>query len=118
MQDEAIRSTSEQFGSRIFVDAARIFALSSGVRAVNTSARLHEAGPAIGMHGDDIVAVDAAFSHVLRLRLRQQVAAGPAAETGNGVALANLNEVDMAILRVALRQARRLQQRLKLNYGL
>ncbi len=108
----------KKFGSRIFVDAARIFALSSGIPAVNTSARLLEAGPTIGMHGDDIIAVDAAFSHVLRLRLRQQVADGPAAETGTGVALANLNEVDLAILRVALRQAKRLQQRLQLNYRL
>lgn len=109
----------KKFGSRIFVDAARIFALSSGVRAVNTSARLHDAGPAAGMQASEIDAVDAAFSHILRLRLTRQIAAGAtAAEAGNCVPLDSLNEVDMAILKASLRQARRLQQRLKLNYAL
>jgi len=106
----------KKFGSRIFVDAARIFALSGGARAVNTSARLHDAGLANGLQADEIVAVDAAFSHILRLRLAHQVAAGP--EGGNGVPLASLNDVDRAILKESLKQARRLQQRLKLNYGL
>ena len=109
----------KKFGSRIFVDAARIFALSSGVRAVNTSARLHDAGPAAGMQASEIDAVDAAFSHILRLRLTRQIAAGAAAaEAGNSVPLDSLNELDMAILKASLRQARRLQQRLKLNYAL
>ena len=109
----------KKFGSRIFVDATRIFALSSGVRTVNTSARLHDAGPAAGLQAGEIAAVDAAFSHILRLRLTGQIAAGAAAATaGNGVRLDSLHEVDMAILRASLRQARRLQQRLKLNYGL
>lgn len=109
----------KKFGSRIFVDVARIFALSSGVRSVNTSKRLAESGPAVGMTGSEIAAVDAAFSHILRLRLTRQIAAGPAAaEAGNGVPLNSLNEMDIAILKASLRQARRLQQRLKLNYDL
>ncbi len=106
----------KKFGSRIFVDAARIFALSGGARAVNTSARLRDAGLAAGLQADEIVAVDAAFSHILRLRLGHQIGAGP--EGGNGVPLASLNDVDRAILKESLKQARRLQQRLKLNYGL
>ena len=106
----------KKFGSRIFVDAARIFALSDGARAVNTSARLRDAGLAAGLQADEIVAVDAAFSHILRLRLGHQIGAGP--EGGNGVPLASLNDVDRAILKESLKQARRLQQRLKLNYGL
>ncbi len=109
----------KKFGSRIFVDAARILALSTGVRAVNTSARLREAGPAAGLQAGEIAAVDAAFSHILRLRLTRQIAAGAAvAEAGNGVPLDSLNEMDMAVLKASLRQARRLQQRLKLNYEL
>ena len=106
----------KKFGSRIFVDAARIFALAAGARAVNTSARLRDAGLANGLLGDEIVAVDAAFSHILRLRLAHQVAAG--AQGGNAVPLAGLNEVDRATLKESLKQARRLQQRLKLNYEL
>ena len=109
----------KKFGSRIFVDAARIFALSSGARSVNTSARLHDAGPAVGLQKEEIAAVDAAFSHILRLRLSHQLAAGPAAvEAGQGIPLDSLNDFDKAILKEALRQARRLQQRLKLKYGL
>ena len=109
----------KKFGSRIFVDAARIMALGSGARSVNTSARLHDAGPAAGMQPDEIAAVDAAFSQILRLRLAHQLAAVPgSAETGHGVPLDSLNEVDRAILKESLRQAKRLQHRLKLNYGL
>ena len=93
-----------------------IFALSSGARSVNTSARLHDAGPNVGLHKDEIAAVDAAFSHVLRIRLTHQVASGKSG--GNAVPLSGLNEVDRAILKESLKQARRLQQRLKLNYAL
>ncbi len=106
----------KKFGSRIFVDAARIFALSSGARSVNTSARLHDAGPAVGLQKEEIAAVDAAFSHILRIRLTHQVAVGRGA--GTSVPLAGLNDVDRAILKESLKQARRLQQRLKLNYAL
>ena len=109
----------KKFGSRIFVDAARIFALAAGVPAVNSSERLHLAGAAAGLPADEIAAVDCAFSHILRLRLQQQMAdaaAGKAA--GYSLKPAELNEVDRAILRESLKQARRLQLRLKLNYAL
>lgn len=109
----------KKFGSRIFVDTARIFALASGVPAVNTADRLTAAGLAAGMQGDEIAAVNAAFSHVLRLRLQQQMAdAALGRPLGYGLKLAGLNEVDRSILRESLKQARRLQVRLKLNYAL
>jgi CBS domain-containing protein len=109
----------KKFGSRIFVDAARIFALASGVRSVNTSSRLGDSAPSAGFTAHELVAVDAAFSHILRLRLSHQLAAGPAAvEAGQGIPLDSLNDFDKAILKEALRQAKRLQQRLKLKYGL
>jgi CBS domain-containing protein len=109
----------KKFGSRIFVDAARIFALASGVRSVNTSVRLSDSAPSAGFPAHELLAVDAAFSHILRLRLSHQLAAGPAAvEAGQGIPLDSLNDFDKAILKEALRQARRLQQRLKLKYGL
>ncbi len=105
----------KKFGSRIFVDAARIFALASGERAVSSSARLR----ASGLPDDEIQAVDAAFSHVLRLRLDQQMADLAVGQpVGYGLKPARLHDVDRAILREALKQARRLQQRLKLNYAL
>lgn len=98
----------KKFGSRIFVDAARIFALATGVAAVNTLERLRSAGPLIGLGSDELAAVNAAFTHILRLRQQRQLQGESAV----------WHEVDRAILRESLKQARRLQQRLKLNYGL
>lgn len=102
----------KKFGSRIFVDAARIFALANGCKAVNSFARLRQAGPAAGMQAREVAAAGAALGHLLRLRL--------AAQQGGAVLLqpAALHDVDRAILRESLHQARHLQQRLKLNYSL
>lgn len=98
----------KKFGSRIFVDAARIFALASGVTAVGTQERLQASGPRVGLGREELAAVNAAFTHILRLRQNIQVL-GESAEW---------HELDRVILRESLKQARRLQQRLKLNYGL
>ncbi|WP_337241570.1 putative nucleotidyltransferase substrate binding domain-containing protein, partial [Proteus faecis] len=68
----------KKFGSRIFVDAARIFALTAGTPSVNTSERLHQAGKAVGLPESELASLDAAFSHILRLRLTQQIAAAAA----------------------------------------
>jgi CBS domain-containing protein len=109
----------KKFGSRIFVDAARIFALATGTKAVNSAERLRQAGPAVGFPAQEIAAVDAAFSQILRLRLRQQInTVGRGESGGYGLKPAALHDVDRAILREALKQAKRLQQRLKLNYAL
>ncbi|NJD25392.1 MAG: hypothetical protein FIB06_08280 [Betaproteobacteria bacterium] len=106
----------KKFGSRIFVDAARIFALAAGARAVNTSARLRAAGPAAGMNAAEIDAIDAAFGQLLRIRVAGQRRWPDAAD--HGVPLGELDDFERAVLREALRQARRLQQRLKVNYAL
>ncbi len=103
----------KKFGSRIFVDVARIFALASATPAVNTGERLQLAGPQCAMRPEELAAVDAAFSHMLRLRVLAQRLNG-----SNEIRLADLHEFDRAILRETLRQARRLQSRLKLNYSL
>jgi len=109
----------KKYGSRIFVDAARIFALASGTRAVNTAERLRVAGAAIGLQEPEIAAVNAAFSQILKLRLGQQIEASAKGEVaGYGLKPAALHDIDRAILREALKQAKRLQQRLKLNYVL
>ena len=109
----------KKFGSRIFVDAARILALTAGTRSVNTVERLHQAGEAIGLPAQEVAGFAAAFSHILRLRLAQQSALpDAAAPAGNGLKPAVLHDLDRAILRESLKQARRLQQRLKLNYSL
>lgn len=106
----------KKYGSRIFVDAARILALSHGVAAVGTVERLQAAGPDAGMSADEIAAAVAAFSHLLRLRLLGQTT--PAGGAGGRLRPGELHPMDRAILREALRQAKRLQLRLKLNYSL
>src|SRR5574343_489867 len=109
----------KKFGSRIFVDAARIFALTTGTPSVNTAERLHLAGKAVGLPDIEIASLEAAFSHILRLRLTQQITAAAAGMTaGSGLKPAALNDMDQAILREALKQAKRLQLCLKLNYAL
>jgi len=109
----------KKYASRIFVDAARIFALASGARAVHTAERLRDAGGLVGLSGAEVAAMKAAFAHILRLRLTQQLADRAAGlEEGSGLDPTSLHDVDRAILRESLRQARRLQQRLKLNYTL
>ena len=109
----------KKYGSRIFVDAARIFALASGARAVNTAQRISLAGAAVGLQEAEIAAANAAFSEILKLRLGHQIAATANGEVaGYGLKPATLHDIDRAILREALKQAKRLQQRLKLNYAL
>lgn len=106
----------KKLGSRIFVDVARILALAAGTPAVNTFIRLQEAGPKAGMQLREIAAAQAALSHLLRLRLNRQVASN--ALHSPNCRPDDLHDLDRAILKESLHQARRLQQRLKLNYSL
>lgn len=115
--DDAEAVDLKKLGSRIFVDVARILALATGVPAVNTFERLRDAGPLAGMQSHEIAAAQAAMSHILRLRLMHQRSLENTPEAA-GFKPADLNEVDRVILKEALRQARRLQLRLKLNYSL
>jgi len=104
----------KKFGSRIFVDAARIFALARGIRAVHTADRLRAAGAQAGEAWLDVAAANTAFSLLMRLRLIDQLAGGD----GQMLRPAMLNEMDRALLRAALHQARRLQQRIRMDYSL
>ena len=106
-------------GSVPFVDAARIFALAAGVSATNTVERLTQAGATRGIPGAEIRASCDAFEYVQLLRLREQHRRGV---EGGGVANANvvpldsLPDLDRRILKEAMREIRRLQQRLELDY--
>lgn len=109
----------KKYGARVFVDAARIFALAHGVRGVDTRQRLRDAGPAAGLKEPEVAAAVDALSHLLRLRLVRQTrvrAAGGSPD--HSVDPDQLHGLDRVILRESLRQAKRVQQRLKLNYAL
>jgi CBS domain-containing protein len=104
-------------GSVPFVDAARIFALAAGVTATNTVERLMQAGAVRGIPVPEVQAACDAFEYVQLLRLREQHRRG--AEGGVNANIAPLDllpDLDRRILREAMREARRLQQRLELDY--
>ncbi|CAG0963788.1 hypothetical protein BURK1_00853 [Burkholderiales bacterium] len=107
-------------GSVPFVDAARIFALAAGVTVTHTAERLVEAGKRRGVRDDEIRDWIDAFEFVqfLRLRTQHRRASGAIASEGgaNVVPLADLSELDRRILKEALRQVRRIQQRLEIDY--
>jgi CBS domain-containing protein len=105
------------YGARLFVDAARIYALAQGLPQTNTVERLRAAGPGTRMSPADIEATVDAFLAIQRLRLRNQASQDPIDEsTANRIDPDKLNELDRHILKEALRLARRLQQRLALDY--
>jgi CBS domain-containing protein len=104
---------------RLFVDAARIIALAAGVHHTNTAERLRQAGPRLRMTPEEIASAVDAFFFIQGLRLRMQlgfdvsIVADP-----NRMNPSRLNEIDRRILKESLRQARRLQTRLALDYQL
>jgi CBS domain-containing protein len=105
-------------GSRTFVDCARILALSAGVGAVSTADRLRETGPRIRMSADEVgTAIDAFhFIQMLRLRNQESLDRGAATSEPNRIDPHSLNSLDRRILKEALRQARKLQNRVALDY--
>lgn len=105
----------KKFGARLFVDAARILGLSCS--ASGTVARLRHAAAAGGMPSGDAEAAIGAFQHLQRIRLLNQYRALAAGEApGNQVVPRQLNEFDRRVLHEALKQARLLQQRLKITF--
>jgi CBS domain-containing protein len=106
-------------GARVFIDAARIFALAQGVAATNTGQRLRQSAPAMGVAADQLAATLDAFNFIQLLRLRRQYAAQAQGEAvDNRIRPDELNEVERRILKEAFRQARRIQQRLQLDFNL
>ena len=106
-------------GARIFVDAARIFALAHAIARTSTAERLREARAALGMSDAEVGAAVDAFFVIQAARLRLQ-AHRPAADARlqNRVDPGTLHRFDALLLKESLRVARELQQRLALDYQL
>jgi len=104
-------------GVRPFVDAARILALAAGVGQTSTVARLRGAAEKMRLGGEDVAAIIEAFHFLQLLRLRNQRGAGPT-RPANRIDPSAMNGLDRAILKEALKQARKLQGRLRLDYSL
>ncbi len=95
-------------GVRPFVDAGRVFALAGGSAETSTAARLRFAGEPAAV---------AAFHYLQQLRLKHQALGGDH-ERPNRLRVADLDELERRVLKEALRQAARLQARLRLDYRL
>jgi CBS domain-containing protein len=106
-------------GGTLFTDAARVYALAYGVTATNTAERLLEAARRGAMPASDAQAHVAAFHFLQHFRLRHQHARmAQGQEPDNHLPPDSLNEIDRRLLRECLRSAKRLQQRLALDYRL
>jgi CBS domain-containing protein len=107
------------YGSRLFVDAARVLGLAAGSAAVGTVERLREAGAARGISPSDIKASILAFRHLQRIRLLDQYAKIQRGEQAdNLLAPESLDPVDRQTLVECLKQARRLQYALQRSFSL
>ena len=105
-------------GSAVFVDAARVLALGV-VGHAGTAQRLRAVGESRRLDAGEVDAWLDAFHFIQQVRLDHQLACldqGRAPD--NYVAPDALNALDRRILREALRQARKLQERLRLDYRL
>ena len=107
------------YGVRPFVDTARIYALAQGLPQTNTVERLRAAGPGAGMSPAETDATVDAFLFIQRLRLRNQSSREILTEdNANRIDPDELNELDRHVLKESFRLARKLQQRLALDYQL
>jgi CBS domain-containing protein len=108
------------FGAMPITDGARIFALATGVSETNTLARLREGGTRKGIVDSDLADWTDAFTYLQMLRLRTQHKRRsrelPPSDNANLVPLASLSALDRRVLKEALRQVRKLQHRLALDY--
>jgi CBS domain-containing protein len=104
-------------GTTPFVDAARLFALASGVAATGTATRLRLAGHKLGIAAGEIEAWIAAFFFLQLLRLRRQHEENEAGQVmDNRINPDTLNDLDRRILKESFRQARKVQSRLAMDY--
>jgi CBS domain-containing protein len=113
-------------GTRIFVDAARAFALALGIADTNTSQRLRLAGRRLNIDERETGSAVEAYHFLQMLRLRAQRGAldtdradadqRPHASL-NRIDPYALNDLDQRMLKEAFRQARSLQQQLEQTIG-
>jgi CBS domain-containing protein len=105
-------------GTQPFVGSARVYALASGVTHTNTVQRLRIAGEMVGLSATSIAAAVEAFHFLQLMRFRRQQAPHVQGGNINRVDPRRLNELERHTLKEALRQGRKLRQRLELDYPL
>ena len=106
-------------GTALFVAAARVWAYGAGLKQTNTTERLTQLAALGRLHAADVLGWVAAFEFFQLMRLREQHRrVGDDMRNGNPnvVRLANLSVLDRRVINEAFRQARKLQQRLQLDF--
>ncbi len=106
-------------GSALFVESARLLALATGVAATGTRDRLAAAGRLLGVPAAEHESWVGAFDVIQALRLRVQIggaAAASRATNPNRIDPATLSDLDRRLLKDALGVARRLLQRIALDW--
>ena len=109
-------------GTAIYVDAARLYALAHGIGATSTRERLQAAGKALGASAQEAEAWVGGFEFLQMLRLQVQLSRDrrEAVDASDGnpnlIDVAALNDIDRRVLKESLRVARRLQQRIQMDY--
>jgi CBS domain-containing protein len=93
--------------------------MANDVAATNTVQRIKQSALLMAISTDEAAAVVDGFNFIQLLRLRHQHAEqAQGRDGGNLIRPDELNEVERRILKESFRQARKLQQRLKLDYQL
>jgi CBS domain-containing protein len=105
-------------GTVPLVDAARIFALSAQILVTSTAQRLQACVTAGRLPQTDAEAWSDAFNYLQLLRLRHQHTRSAQLEQDNPNLIdpQTLSALDRRLLKESLRQARKAQQRLELDY--
>ncbi len=104
-------------GSGLFVDAARVLALAHGLAETGTRARLDALAQRGLVPADEAQAWGDAFEFIQGLRLQlQHEPMTVMKDNPNRLDPAQLSELDRRILKEAFRQARKLQQKLALDF--
>ena len=100
-------------GTMIYVDAARLYALAHEVEAVGTRARLEGAAHRMRVPAREAEGWVGGFEYLQMLRLRGQI---QERATPNLIDVDALNDIDRRVLKESLRIARRLQQRVEMDF--
>jgi len=103
-------------GTAPFVDGARLLALAHAVPVTGTAERLEALAQAGVLPADEVRGWVDAFQFLQSLRLRVQHAQRGPSEHPNRLDTRELSDIDRRILKESFRQARKLQQRLALDF--
>lgn len=104
-------------GARLFTDPARLWGLQIGSWSTNTADRLRATASARDRAPEETAAEIEAFHLLQRFRIRQQLRTKERA-AANRVDPNDLNELHRLMLKEALRQAKKLQLRLRRQFDL